>query len=91
MQRNTWTYEDITLRVKKELNGNSRDKKITEMKISLNEFNSIFNITDDVKISEFGGAAVNLSKWTVRQYQAVLYTCSRSPKKRGGTEKNLRK
>lgn len=58
MQRNTWTYEDITLRVKKEINGNSRDKKIIEMKISLNEFNSIFNITDDVKISEFGGAAV---------------------------------
>ena len=53
MQRNTWTYEDITLRVKKEINGNSRDKKITEMKISLNEFNSIFNITDDVKINEF--------------------------------------
>lgn len=33
-------------------------KNITEMKISLNEFNSIFDITDDVKISEFEGAAV---------------------------------
>lgn len=28
-------------------------KNITEMKISLNEFNSIFDIIDDVKISEF--------------------------------------
>lgn len=33
-------------------------KNITEMKISLNEFNSIFDITDDVKISEFEGSAV---------------------------------
>lgn len=28
------------------------------MKISLNELNSIFDITDDVKISELEGAAV---------------------------------
>ena len=57
------------------------------MKSSLNEFNSIFDITDDVKISEFEGAAVESIQMNCKTISSSNYIHAVADLKRGEEQK----